>query len=170
MNGGTSRRGGVEPDETLIPSILDRLLDDRPDLSDDPQYEAVHDLRELERVVARDLEALLNTRREALDDLPPEFAELRSSLLVYGLPDFTALSLAGSRDRDRIQRSIAEAISAFEPRLERIRVTLQQPREKEHGLHFCVEALLRVRPSPVPIRFDAEFQPTTQQYVVKGQG
>lgn len=169
MNGGSGRGSRIEADETLIPSVLDRLLDDRPDLSDDPQYERVQNLDDLERVVARDLEALLNTRREALEELPPEFTELQGSLLVYGLPDFTALSLAGSRDRTRIHRAIEHAIATFEPRLERVRVTLQEPTEKERGLHFCVDALLRAKPSPVPIRFDAELHPTTAQYVVKAQ-
>ena len=166
MNGG---RGQIEPHQALVPSILDRLLDDRPDLSADPQYERVHGLDDLERVVARDLEALLNTRREALEELPSEFTELEGSLLDYGLPDFTSLSLAGSKDRTRIHRAIEHAIATFEPRLERVRVTLQEPHEKERGLHFCVDALLRAKPSPVPIRFDAELHPTTAQYVVKAQ-
>jgi type VI secretion system protein ImpF len=166
VNGG---RRGIERDESLVPSILDRLLDDRPDLSADPEAMRRQDVRDLERVVARDLEALLNARREALDDLRPDFTELKGSLLVYGLPDFTSLSLAAGRDRTRIQRAIEEAIATFEPRLDRVRVTLQEPREHEPGLHFHVQALLRAQPAPLPVRFDAELQTNTQQYVVRQQ-
>ena len=47
------------------------------------------DVRGLRRAVARDLETLLNTRHEALEEIPESLEEVRRSLLVYGLPDFT---------------------------------------------------------------------------------
>jgi predicted component of type VI protein secretion system len=72
----------------IVPSILDRLLAEGPE----PLANHFQTLSQLKQAVARDLEALLNMRQEALEELPPEFVEVRRSLVVYGLPDFTALN------------------------------------------------------------------------------
>jgi len=61
-------RGDRDPD--IVPSVLDRLLDDQPDLTHEAVTYRIDDLRGLKRSVARDLEAMLNTRQEALEELP----------------------------------------------------------------------------------------------------
>jgi type VI secretion system protein ImpF len=151
----------------LLPSVLDRLLDDEPGVSREPLAERFHSLRQLKHAVARDLEALLNTRQEALEELPPEFTEVRHSPVAYGLPDFTALSLASLQDRNRIRLALEQAIAVFEPRIERVRVIMEPPRQHDQALRFRVEALLRVEPAPLPITFDATML-KTQEYTVQG--
>ena len=83
----------IDSDVNIVPSILDRLLDDEPEISTEPASTRIKNLRSLERSVARDLEALLNSRQETLQELPSEFKEVSRSLLTYGLPDFTSFSL-----------------------------------------------------------------------------
>ncbi len=151
----------------LVPSILDRLLDDEPQLSKEPATSRTQDLRALERAVGRDLEALLNSRQETLQELPSEFVELNRSLLTYGLPDLTSLSLLSQDDRNRIRRSVEQAISVFEPRLQSVRVALEAPREHDRGLRFRIDALLRVDPAPEPVTFDAVLHLNTQQYEIQ---
>lgn len=160
-------RADHEPN--IVPSILDRLLDDQPGVSREPLHNRFQNVRELERTVARDLEALLNTRQETLEELPPEFTEVNRSLVTYGLPDFTSMSLLSQNDRNRIRRALEQSIAAFEPRLERVHVTLEPPREHDRGLRFRIDALLRVEPAPEPVTFDAVLQLNTQQYVVQGK-
>jgi type VI secretion system protein ImpF len=126
-------------------------------------------VRGMERAVARDLETLLNTRQEILQALPDEFAEVNNSLLTYGLPDLSSFSLDSEDDRGRVRRVIEQAIANCEPRLERVQVILQAPRENERGLRFRIDALLRVDPAPEPVTFDAMLQLNTQQYIVRGQ-
>jgi type VI secretion system protein ImpF len=159
----------VDEGATLLPSVLDRLLDDAPEVSHEPLPDRFQNLRQLKRAVTRDLEALLNTRQEVWAELSPEFAELRRSLLTYGLPDFTAFSLLNPHDRNRIRRAVEQAIATFEPRLNRVRVTLEAPRQHEPTLRFHIEALLRVEPAPEPVTFDAMLQLHTQEYIVRGQ-
>lgn len=159
----------VDQRTSLQPSILDRLLDDAPDVSREPLPDRFQNLRQLKRAVTRDLEALLNTRQEVWEELPSEFTELHRSLLVYGLPDFTPLSLLNPHDSNRIRRAVEQAIALFEPRLNRVRVTLQAPREHEPALRFHIEAFLRVEPAPEPVNFDAVLQLHTKEYVVRGQ-
>jgi type VI secretion system protein ImpF len=156
-------------DTVLVPSVFDRLLDDEPGVSYEPVRNRGQSLRELEAAVARDLEALLNTRQETLDELPNEYLEVNRSLITYGLPDFTSFSLLSLDDRTRILRSVESAIARFEPRLARVRVNLDMPRNEDRGLRFRIDALLRVDPAPEAVTFDAVLQLNTQQYVVRGQ-
>jgi type VI secretion system protein ImpF len=151
----------------ILPSVLDRLLDDEPGIAHEPLSARFFSLRQLTQAVARDLEALLNTRQEALEEVPPEFAEVSHSLRTYGLPDFTAMSLANPQDRQRIRRALEQTIAMFEPRLDRVRVTVETPQQYDHALRFHVEALLRVEPAPIPVAFDATLL-KTQEYTVQG--
>ncbi len=159
----------IEREPSNVSSILDRLLDDQPGVSQEPIPNRSQNVRQLKKSVARDLEALLNTRREALEDIPPDFAEVGRSLLVYGLPDFTSYSLLGQQDRTRIRRALEETILRFEPRLQRVRVTLEPPREDERILRFRVDALLRMDPAPEVVTFDTMLQMITQAYVVQSK-
>jgi len=151
----------------ILPSVLDRLLDDEPGVDRELPSARFFSLHDLTQAVARDLEALLNTRQEAVEEVPPEFAEVGHSLRTYGLPDFTALSLTNSQDRQRIRRALEQAIAVFEPRLDRVRVTVETPQQYEQALRFHVEALLRVEPAPIPVTFDAALL-KTQEIKVQG--
>jgi type VI secretion system protein ImpF len=158
-----------DPDVTIVPSLLDRLLDDQPAVPQESILSRSQNVRALKRSVSRDLEALLNTRREALQDLPDDFVELSRSILNYGLADFTSFNLLSQVDRARARRYLEDAITIFETRLARVNVTLEPPRHLDRALRFRVTALLRVDPAPEPVTFDAVLQLTTQEYVVQGQ-
>ncbi len=147
----------------VLPSLLDRLIDDNPELLSS----GFQDVRGLQRSVVRDLENLLNTRREALWDFPQEFTEVNKSLLLYGLPDVTGYNLLDPNDRNRLRRAIETAVATFEPRLQRVRVTMMPPGQNDGALHFRIEAQLRVEPSPEPVAFDTMLQLDTQKYSVR---
>ena len=150
-------------------SILDRLLDDEPEVTREATPYRSQSVRGLRKSIARDLEALLNTRREALEDLAAEFTEVSRSLVAYGLPDLTSLSLQGPDDRARIRRALEETITTFEPRLDRVRVTLEAPREHDRALRFRVDAWLKMEPAPEPVTFDAAVQLPTQEYTIQSE-
>jgi type VI secretion system protein ImpF len=152
----------------LHPSVLDRLLDNEPEAEREPPANGFQNLRQLKHAVRRDLEALLNTRQDIFAELPAEFTEVRRSLLTYGLPDFTACTLLSASDRTRIRRALEQAIAVFEPRLDRVRVVLESPRQHERTLRFRIEALLRAEPSPEHVTFDAMLQLSTQEYTIQG--
>jgi type VI secretion system protein ImpF len=158
----------VDNELSILPSVLDRLLDDEPGTLREPIPNRFQNLRELKKAVTRDLEDLLNTRQEMLQELPSEFAEVSRSLVSYGLPDFTSFSLLSKHDRNRIRRAVEQAIAHFEPRLARVSVTLEPPRDHDRALRFHIEAMLRLEPAPELVTFDAVLQLTTQKYVVQG--
>jgi type VI secretion system protein ImpF len=152
----------------FIPSILDRLLDEDLEAKQESPYNRFQSFTQLKEQVARDLEAMLNSRQQALEEVSAEFTEVSRSLLTYGLPDILSLNVLNEHDRYRLRRALELAITTFEPRLERVRVTLIPPQQYERRLHFRVEALLLVKPAPEPVVFDTMLQLNTQKYEVRG--
>lgn len=152
----------------LLPSVLDRLLDDHPQGPDDRAFG--YDLRQYKHAVARDLEALLNTRCIDLSDHIEAHPEARRSMLSFGIPDLSSLGLLNPDDRAMLRDRIAESIKRHEPRLANVRVALDAPCETERMLRFRVDAVLRVHPSRPPVVFDAMLQLSTNQYQVKETG
>lgn len=123
----------------------------------------------LKKAVSRDIESLLNTRRELQEGAPPGYIEVNNSLLMFGLPDFTSFSLLNSRDTRRICRAVEEALSKFEPRLKSVRVSLKPTQQFDPALHFRIDALLRMDPALTPVTFDAALQISTSAYRVRGE-
>lgn len=144
-------------------SLID-LLTVQPLPEDSGRALSLHEIRDL---VSRDLEALLNTRSEGARTVPDAFAECRRSSLTYGIPDFSSYSLLSPHDRDRIRRSLEQAIGLHERRLTRVRVTLEPPRPLERALRFRVDALMDLGPEREKVQFDAVLQLNTQVYQVK---
>ena len=72
------------------PSLFDKLFDDSPVL----HVRRRLSLEDLKDSVARDLEALLNTRTVIDEDLAERFPLAVHSIASFGLNDFAGLSLA----------------------------------------------------------------------------
>lgn len=158
---------GPRRTRTITASILDRLIDDAPNEATDPPRNLSQDIDSLKQAVKRDLELLLNTRREVNEDLTG-YDEARRSILGYGLPDFSALSFANDQDRVRIREEIETAIAYFEPRLSDVRVGVEAADTLLQRFSFRVDALLRVDPAPAPVIFDAQIDLATQQIHIRG--
>ncbi|HWQ33711.1 MAG TPA: type VI secretion system baseplate subunit TssE [Blastocatellia bacterium] len=154
-------------DLQLTPSVLDRLIDDRPGISQQLASSRAAGLRELKAAVRRDLEWLLNTRQTE-GGIPPELRELSNSVAAYGVPDFTALSIRNPADQQRMQREMESAIRTFEPRLENVSVVLEPPDSDPTQLRFRIEARLRVEPSPEPVTFDTTLQTHSGEFTIRG--
>lgn len=117
--------------------------------------------------VSRDLENLLNTRSEGARLIPESFKECRGSSLTYGILDFSSYSLLSPQDRDRIRRSLEQAISLHESRLTRVRVALEPQRELDRALRFRIDALMELGDNDEKVQFDAVLQLNTQTYLVR---
>jgi type VI secretion system protein ImpF len=159
-------RNGSQHSDGLVGSLLERLSDDTRETPQNPAS-AQSDLERFKNAVAADLQNLLNTRQEAVDPLPEEFTELTRSLLVYGLPDFTSYNLLSTFDASRLRRSIENAIRYFEPRLQRVQVTMEPIKANDGAVHFRIDGMLRVEPAPEPIVFDTVLHLGTREYEVK---
>lgn len=152
----------------IIPSVLDRLIDEDPDRACETPPSRSKSIEELKQSVKRDLEWLLNTRRDATGGHSIS-KELTSSLATFGLPDFSAFSLKSPSDHARMQRILEQAIISFEPRLESVTVTLVPVRDVEQKLRFRIDARLRIEPAPEPVTFDTVLQAASNHYTVKAE-
>ena len=157
-----------DSESSLVASVLDRLLDEQPMQTKEPPLQQRQNAWQLKKAIARDLEALLNTRMVLLEEKPHAEAEATRSLLTYGLPDLTSISIADPKERNRVRRAVEQAIETFEPRLKNVRVVLDPTRERETLLHFRIQAVIPMEPTPEAVVFDTDLQLDSRRYVVRG--
>jgi len=157
-------------DSAVTLSVFDRLIDYEPRISREAALTRSQSVHQLKEAVRRDLEWLLNTRIVAV--LPDSrLREVNRSVYAYGLPDFTAYSLASPDDRSRLIRHLQTAIRVFEPRLDKVRIVpLDVEGANTRILRFRIEALLLMDPAPERISFDTTLQLTSGEYEVANAG
>jgi type VI secretion system protein ImpF len=147
--------------------LLDRLLDFEPETRSEAPITRAESLRRFRAAVKRDLEALLNTVRISFE-IPDAYPELKKSLLNYGLPDVSSMSLQSPSDERRLLRGLELAIEMFEPRLARARVTSSETiTSSMQAVRFHVEAMLLIDPAPERIAFDTVLEISKGAYSVK---
>jgi type VI secretion system protein ImpF len=123
-------------------------------------------IEEVKDAVARDLEALLNTRAVIPEDLFKRFPEAGRSIISYGLNDFAGRSLSSPDDRAHICACLEKAIARHEPRLRNVRASLEVRDDAINRLNFAITALLVVSASQEPVNFDAVLQPSSLHYTI----
>ena len=151
-------------------SVFDRLVDAEPRNQREAALTRSQSAHQLKEAVRRDLEWLLNTRVVAV---PPDsrLCEVNRSVYAYGLPDFTAYSIANPEDQSRLIRHLQNAIKIFDPRLDKVRIVpLNVDITNTRVLRFRIEALLLMPPAPEHISFDTTLQLTSGEYEVANAG
>ena len=156
-----------EADQDLLPSVLDRLIDDQPGHSAEAAERGTVQLAAIKDSVRRDLQWLLNAR-QPLVDIPPGPGPLRNSIMTYGLPDFTHATFSRLDDQRDLRQIIQDRISRFEPRLTSVVVTLLKGNPLERKLDFRIDAMLEVEPVREQVTYDSSLELTTKSFTVKG--
>ena len=160
----------VRPDQYLLPSVFDRLLDDEPDAQVEAPHSRAQLLRELKASVRRDLENLLNTRI-CLYPVPDDLPDLKTSVLNYGIPDFTGLSMGSREQREKLRLLVEDSIRRFETRFISVRVELsavqQSNNVQDRTVRFRIEGLLYAEPAPEPVMFDSQLHPQLGDFEVR---
>jgi len=123
-------------------------------------------IEDLKDSVARDLEALLNTRTVIPEELLAEFPECGRSIITYGLNDFAGRCLSSSDDRAYICACLERGIARHEPRLHNVKASLELRDDSINRLNFAITALLVVSSSQEPVNFDAVLQPSSLHYTI----
>lgn len=161
----------IRNETPLLPSLLDRLLDDHPEETREPAWRDVQVVRVLKTSLCRDLQNLLNAHR-LLATIPEVYSELKTSLLNYGLPDLQSMEVREDHDLGLLCRLIEESIQAFEPRLQGVRVRPiidaegKQPIDRR--VRFEIEAVLVVEPLREPVLFATSLDVSSGEFAVEG--
>lgn len=123
-------------------------------------------LEDLKDSVARDLEALLNTRTVIPETLLGRYPECAKSIITYGLNDFAGLSLSSADDRSLICTCLETAIGRHEPRLLNVKATLALREGSVNRLNFAIAAMLVLNEAQEAVNFDAVLQPSSLHYTI----
>jgi type VI secretion system protein ImpF len=154
-------------ERVLARSILDRLMDTNPDMSQDPPLTTAEQIREMREGIRRDLEALLNTRRRPTAP-PSACEELGDALVSYGVDGMVSANLVTDEAKLRLARIIERRITLFETRLSDVRVTILKSRTNgERALRMRIQATFRVHEGMPPINFESTIDPSTQRFLVE---
>ena len=155
----------IEKNLNAQASILDRLLDYDPKVAAEPVRDRLS-VRQIKEAVVRDLENLLNTRRQIL--VPsPEYHEVHSSLYMYGLQDFTMKNPGSPMVKQKLRQVIERTISRFEPRLKNINVQIEASGQNARDLRFRITAMLVMDPITEPVIFDTFFDVSRGEYKIQ---
>lgn len=155
----------IDPQQGLMPSLLDRLIDPESDIS---TLHHGYDVVQMTAAVFRDLEDLLNTR-QTIVGLPADCVEVLRSVVAYGMPDLTSIPAVSASQRAQIGRLLETLITRNEPRLRDVKAILLDPGQDLHRrVKFRVEAKLNVDPAP-EIAFDTVLELTTGHTTVLRQ-
>ncbi len=146
--------------------LLDRLVDDDPQKTQDDPLSVSQAHADLLRGVRRDLEALLNARRP-WKPLPEGHEVLTRSPLGFGLPDFAAGAFNQQSRRERLRDEIRQALNLFERRLSHVEVDLLPVQLSDPTLRLRIRAQLNVDPAPMPVGFDMTVDPRTDEFEVR---
>jgi type VI secretion system protein ImpF len=114
----------------------------------------------LRREVARDLEALMNTIAfEASSDIE-NFDYARKSVLNYGFPDITHITIDEHRVSD-LAEDIENVLQHYEPRLQTSSIRVERDTSVDEAalkIRFLVHADLLCDPVNVPVEFVADVE------------
>lgn len=145
-------------------SVLDRLLADAN--QDEKGLSLTYSLDQLRQSVARDVEALLNSRAAIDFESLEHFPESRKSVICFGIRDFVGLVVKNSNEQHMISTSLKHAIAAFEPRLRDVHIDIHDNPGSLGSLAFTIRALLLAHPAAEPVAFDALLQPALSRFSV----
>jgi type VI secretion system protein ImpF len=147
------------------PGLFDRLMDTPVQGAASTMVTRLS-IEDLKDTVARDLEALLNTRTVIAENVLKQFPECSKSIVTYGLNDFAGLSLSSTDDRAHICVCLEKAIARHEPRLRNVRASLEVQEGSINRLNFAIAALLVVDSAQEAVNFDAVLQPSSLHYTI----
>lgn len=150
----------LTPQERLQPSLLDRLTDKARNTRSESRDHRVLSMQKLRDAVLRDLSWLLSTGHlETTEDLE-EYPEVAGSVLNFGMPDISGLSVSGS-DTLSLEKSVREAIVRFEPRIAansvRVSVVRDDQNMNRNAMVFNIEGQLWAEPTPMALYLKTEL-------------
>ncbi len=154
-------------DRTLRRSIIDRLIDDEPDVTHDALVSVAEQIREMREVIRRDLEVLLNTRRPPVNP-PAGCDELYDAIVSFGVDGILSANLSTDLAKAQFARQVERRIALFETRLHDVQVTVLKGRnDGDRALRMRIEATFRLQDGMPPISFESRIDPSTQCVLVE---
>ena len=142
-------------------ALFDRILGDDFPASAPASFEGLKDS------IARDLEALLNTRTALSEEMLTAYPEVAASVANYGLIDFAGMCISSDSDQQRLCASVKLAVERHEPRLHMVSATLRVRGSGINRVDFVISAQCKAFGAVERLRFDAVLEQSSQQYSIR---
>lgn len=123
-------------------------------------------VRMLKESIRRDLEELLNSRRQLTKELDG-YREARASVINYGLEDLNSITPLSRVNAQELQRAVQRCIAEYEPRLRNVTVSIESGGDllqREIRLH--IEAVIPVHPGAEAVSFDTTLDVMSGTYSI----
>jgi type VI secretion system lysozyme-like protein len=124
--------------------LFDRLVDLEPWTPREVHPRSGLDAESLRESIRRELECLLGTRCTLTLEEAEAMQPRDRSVLDYGLPDLGSLTLVVPADQARLAGLLERTLTAFEPRLRQVRVSVRPHAEERRVAVATLTALLVV--------------------------
>lgn len=149
----------MQETQTRLPCLLDRLIDEAPEVKEEPARRRTVTLDDYRVAVLRDLRWLMNSPCHLPGEDICHYPHVARSVLNYGT---RALAGATSDNLDSfdLERQLKDAIIAFEPRIvaDSLHVRMVQSQSTEIGrVGFEIKGLLWALPHPERIFFRTDI-------------
>jgi len=162
----------LTPKERLQPSLLDRLMDNEPDKTQESREQRVFSLTRLRDAALRDLAWLLNTTNLAAGQDLSAYPAVANSVVNYGIPDLSGMTVSGM-DVGVLERTLRQAIADFEPRILRhtlsVRLEVNESQMSRNAMTFLIEGELWAQPVPLRLYLKSEIDLDIGDVKVSGQ-
>lgn len=145
----------------VMQSVLDRLSEQR-------KWPGTHaaSVRMLKESIRRDLEELLNTRRQLSNELEG-YEAARSSVINYGLEDLNSITPISRTNAQALQQAVQRCIAEYEPRLRDVSVSVESGGDLLHReIRLHIEATIPMQPNAEIVSFDTMLDLTSGMYSI----
>ena len=140
--------------------FFDRLIDDSPDTpTEHPKKILLNRAQVLESIV-NEVSRLLNTRLSATAKIYSFYRNQDYGLglpWMYGVPDFTSMDPANKTQWVRISELFENAINYFEPRLQKVKVSLYLFDGQSQRLYVSIRGQVVMQDFQQPVAFGVEI-------------
>lgn len=158
--------------ETLQPSLLDRLADNEPNEKKESRDKRVLSTKQLRLSVIRDLSWLLNTCNQDMLGYIEKYPFAKESVINYGMPDLSG-RVATGMDINQLEKIIKKIITFYEPRLIKksvsVKVITTDAMDKT-AIKFDIEADLWAQPLPLHLYLRTELDLETGEITLENKG
>ena len=135
-------------------SLIDRLVDINPQFQREARPLRTLTRDEIKASLLRDLTWLFNSRTSH----PHHFFDERDLTVIdFGIPDFGDYSPQNPEDRVLLAQRLKRAISAFEPRLKKVTVTVAPDPVNEKTLQVHLDGVITWESVREPVSFTTVF-------------
>jgi type VI secretion system protein ImpF len=146
--------------ERLQPSLLDRLMDDEPDITQESRSQRVLSIKQLREGIIRDLVWLLNTNNlQEVQDIG-KYNQISNSVINFGTSSLTGFTKS-NLNVNRVEATIRQAIIDFEPRINaetiKVHVIVDNEKMNTNCVQFEIEGELWAHPIPLQLYMKTEI-------------